>query len=79
MLDSKIKISKIANETKKQNINAVFNYSNIELTAAIDKVLNRGLNFFILPLKLDITQVLADFRRFEITLAWQEFLFGVEQ
>ena len=64
---------------QKRNITAIFNYSNIKLTEAMDKVLNRGLNFCILPLKLDITQVLADFRRFERTMAWQEFWFGVEQ
>ncbi len=42
----------------------------------MEKVLNRGLNFAILPLKLDITQVLVDFRRFERTMVWNEFWFG---
>ena len=43
------------------------------------KVLNRGLNFSILPLKLDITQVLVDFRRFERTMIWKEFWKGREE
>ena len=43
------------------------------MTAAMEKVLNRGLNFSILPLKLDITQVLVDFKRFERTMIWKEF------
>ena len=34
----------------------VFNYSNMKLTEAMDKLLNRGLNFSILPNKLDHTQ-----------------------
>ena len=46
------------------------------LTEAMQKVLNRGLNFAILPLKLDLTQVLVDFKRFERTMIWQEFWFG---
>ena len=45
----------------------------------MQKVLNRGLNFAILPLKLDLTQVLVDFKRFERTMIWQEFWFGKTQ
>jgi hypothetical protein len=63
---------------KKQKINVVFNYSYLELTPAMEKVLNRGLKFAILPLKLDITQILTDFRRFERTMVWREFWFGKE-
>ena len=33
-------------------------------------LLNRGFNFSILPLKMDIIQVLVDFKRFERTLIW---------
>ena len=61
---------------KKQKINVVFNYSKIILTESMEKVLNRGLKFAILPLKLDITQVLTDFQRFERTILWKEFWFG---
>ena len=42
----------------------------------MEKVLNRGLKFCILPLKLDITQVLVDYRRFERTMIWHEFWYG---
>ena len=38
-------------------------------------ILNCGLKFTILPLKLDITQTLVDFRRYEISAIWHEFWF----
>ena len=44
----------------------------------MEKLLNRGLKFTILPLKLDITQTLVDFRRFERSLIWHEFWFDNE-
>ena len=62
------------NIPKKQEINVVFNYSNIKLTQAMENLLNRGFNFSILPLKLDLTQVLVDFKRFERSVIWQEYL-----
>ena len=37
------------------------------------KLLERGLNFTILPLKLDITQVLVEYKRYERRVLWQEF------
>ena len=43
------------NRIRKQRINIVFNYSKIQLTTAMTNVLNRGLNFCILPMKLDLT------------------------
>ena len=61
---------------KKQHINVIFNYSSIELTSDMEKILNKGLKFAILPLKLDITQVLTDFKRFERTVIWKEFWAG---
>ena len=51
----------------------IYNYSSIELNEQMNKLLNRGLNFAILPLKLDITQVLVDFKRFERSTIWHEF------
>ena len=39
----------------------------------MEKVLNRGLNFSITPLKLNLTQVLVDYARFERTMLWKEF------
>ena len=44
--------------------------------AAIEKVLNKGLKFAILPIKLDLTQVLVDFKRFERTMIGQQLWFG---
>ena len=42
------------------------------------EVLNMGLKFAILPLKLDITQVLVDFRKYKRNLVWKEFFFKME-
>ena len=44
----------------------------------MEKVLNRGLNFSVLSDKLDITQVLVDWKRFERTMIWKEWWFGKE-
>ena len=40
------------------------------------KVLNRGLKLAIVPLKLDISQVLTNFKRFKRTMVWQEYWYG---
>ena len=40
------------------------------------KVLHRGLKFAIVPLKLDISQLLTDFKSFERTMVWQEYWYG---
>ena len=37
---------------------------------------NKGFNFSILPLKLDPTQVLVDFKMFERSMIWHEFFHG---
>ena len=71
-LTNKIQIPKL------KPVNLVFNYSSIELTEAMDNLLNRGLNFSILPLKLDVTQILVDYRKFERSVIWHEFWFGKE-
>ena len=63
---------------KKQNISVVFNLLSIPLTEAMERVLNRGLNFSVLPGKLDITQILVDWKRFERTMIWKEWWFGKE-
>ena len=44
----------------------------------MENLLNRGFNFAILPLKLDLTQVLVDFKRFERSVIWQEYFHGHE-
>jgi hypothetical protein len=54
----------------------VFNESSIELTEPMINLLNRGLNFTILPLKLDITQTLVEFKRYERSIIWHEFWFN---
>ena len=61
-----------------QSINIVFNYSSIVLTDAMTRLLNRGFNFCILPMKLDMTQLLVDLKRFERSVVWQEFWYGRE-
>ena len=64
---------------RRDRINVIFNYSRIVLSKEMEKVLNRGLKFCIQSLKLDLTQVLVDFQRFERTMIWQEFWFGREK
>ena len=66
------------NQFKRQNISIVFNESKIELTEPMLKLLNRGLNFIVLPYKLDITQTLVEFDRFERSIIWYEYWFGQE-
>ena len=45
----------------------------------MEKVLNRGLNFAIMPLKLNLTQVLVYYKRFERSVIWHEFWFGKDK
>ena len=42
------------------------------------RLLNRALNFAILPLKLDITEVLVDFNKYSRALIWHEYWHGKE-
>ena len=56
----------------------VFNYSSLVLTPAMDRLLNRGLNFSLLPYKLDITQTLVEFRKYERSVIWHEFFYDQE-
>ena len=76
---SKSKYRKQINKHKIKLLTAIFNYSSIVLTDDMKELLNMGLNFAILPLKLDITQVLVDFKKYERSLVWKEFWFGKEQ
>ena len=68
------------NETNPENEpkSVIFNYSSIVLTNTMKSLLNRGLNFCVTPLKLDITEVLVDFKRFERSVIWREFFYGRE-
>ena len=67
------------NNTCNQQTNIIFNYSSLKLTKAMENLLNRALNFSVLPLKLDITQLLVDFNRFSRMAIWQEYWYGREQ
>ena len=67
------------NKVKKQQLTAVFNYSDINLSNDMNDLLNLGLKFAILPIKLDITQVLVDFKTYERSLVWQEFFHSDEK
>ena len=60
------------------NKSIVFNYSNIDLSDDMETLLNKGLNFSILPYKLDMTQVWVDLKRFERSAVWTEFWHGRE-
>ena len=60
----------------KQQTDIIFNYSNVKLSDDMKKLLNRALNFALLPFKLDITQLLVDFNRFSRAVIWQEFWYG---
>ena len=42
-------------------------------------LLGRALNFSVMPLKLDITEVLVDFNRFARAAIWQEYWHGRDQ
>ena len=59
--------------------NLIFNYSSITLTKSMKSLLNKGLNFSILPKKLDLTQVLVDFDNFKRKTIWKEFWYGHEE
>ena len=77
-LDKETTHSRTKRIPKNQEISVIFNYSKIKLTHAMENLLNRGFNFSILPLKLDLTQVLVDFKRFERSTIWQEYFYGRE-
>ena len=60
-------------EKSKTPISVVFNYSNIELTPSMIKLLNRGLNFCVMPAKVNLSKLMSDFRKFERKMRWTEF------
>ena len=64
---------------KRKPLSIVFNKSSFVLTQDMEEVLNRGLNFAVLSNRLDLTQVLTDFRYFERTMIWMEFWHGRDQ
>ena len=52
-----------------------FNYSDIVISPAMDKLLNRGLNYSITPGKVNVTELLIDIDKFVRTNLWKEFFF----
>ena len=54
------RLTKKQQQIWKLQINKVFNYSKIVLTVEMINVLNRCLNFCILPFKTDITKILVE-------------------
>ena len=63
----------------KQKVSVVFNYSGIQLSKGAEQVLNRGLNFSILPEKLNIGELLSDIDRFERNMEWTEHFHGKDE
>ena len=49
------------------------------LTDPMKNPLNRAFNFAILPLKLDITEVLVDLYRYSRAIIWHEYWHGKEE
>ena len=63
----------------KKNMNAVFNYSSLLITDDMQKLLNRGLNFCIKPLKINLSSILTDFKRFKRKMLWHEYFYGEDK
>ena len=72
-LQSRLKSKKKSKSEKKCPISVVFNYSSLELTKPMLTLLNRGLNFVVKPLSVELSKVLTDFKKFERKLIWREF------
>lgn len=58
---------------KRERPSVVFNFSDHPLSEDMISLLNRGLNFAVMPDKLNLSQVLCEFRKFERTMLWTEF------
>ena len=43
------------------------------------RLLNRALNFAILPIKFDVTELLVDFNRYARAVIWHEYWHGKEE
>jgi hypothetical protein len=56
---------RVQDKKKMETITSVYNYSDLTLTEGMTRILNRGLNFCITPISLNITEVLVDYRKFE--------------
>ena len=73
----------INSDIEKQITNIIFNYSRIKLTEPMKRLLkfnlNRALNFAILPVKFDVTELLVDFNRYARAVIWHEYWHGKEE
>lgn len=72
----KSKYQRLVKKQKKQRLSIIFNYSSVTLTKEMESLLNGGLDYSVLPDKLNLTQVLVDFKRFERSMLWTEFWSG---
>lgn len=45
----------------------------------MENVLNRGLNFCVTPENVNMTEVLADFRKFDRSMKWKEHFADIEE
>ena len=64
---------RVQDKKKMETITSVYNYSDLTLTEGMTRILNRGLNFCITPISLNITEVLVDYRKFERKMKWKDF------
>ena len=53
----------------------MYNYSILELTEDMTKILNRGLNFCVTPDSVNITELRAELRTFDRKMRWHEHWF----
>ena len=52
-------------------ISAVYNYSKITLTPGMTSLLNKGLNFCVTPIKLNLAELIVDLDKFDRRTLWQ--------
>ena len=64
---------------KKEKVSVIFNYSGIKLSDGAEKLLNRGLNFSILPDQLNFTKVLVDVAELQRKMEWKEYFHDKEE
>ena len=64
---------KLMKKKKKEGQSVVFNLSKIELTESMESLLNKGLNFAVMPDKLNLTDLLVNYDRFKRTMLWIEY------
>ena len=69
----KSKYQRIQRKIKRKTISIVYNYSHINLTPAMEKLLNRGPSFAIRPPKLNISELMADHKRLQRGMMWMDY------